>query len=130
MDYSKQRRDLIIQLIEMNNFFMVEWNKSFGHSINLDTIWNKELVDINFNRYTLVEESSHEEENFSIRIKVRYNFRSGEANKFGKGHQYFYDRFKETVPFNYDEINDINKWKEDYLKEIENVNSNHNNETI
>ena len=118
-EIQKQRKELILAIIEMHNFFMLEWYRAKKGTISRDLLWNKELVDINFNRFHIVETTTHNEENFSVKLEVRYALRSQEAYAYGNGHDAYYKRYLATVSFSIEDITNPEEWKKQYKKDLD-----------
>lgn len=121
----ENRKELIEKIIELHNLFTIEFNNFMNYPIDENSIWNKDLINIKFDRYYLVESSSHNEEDFSVKVEVRYALRSQEANAYGPKHDYYYKRYKSTIAFSYEDINNPEGYKkklaESFKKSKENT---------
>ena len=67
-----------------------------------------------FDRFYLVESVRHNQEDFSVEVELRYGLRSQEANKYGRGHQAFHDRYLSTMSVDIKYLED----PEAYIQEL------------
>lgn len=131
MNMDEKRKQIIKTIIELHNFFTIEWRKSNGYEINKDDLWDVNLLEVKPDRYYLVEqlrEKSWDRENdiktYEPKTEVRYLLRSAEAAKYGKGHQAFYDRHLSTVSFKNTDIENPQAYKEELLAELKRIKEN------
>lgn len=98
-------------LLDLHSFTMDMFNKRFKTQSTKQPELTPSWLDEKFERFYLVESTSHREEEFTTYIELRYQLRSGEARKFGKGHQAFYDRYLSTVKVELKYIDDPETYK-------------------
>ncbi len=122
MNIQENRKNLIKAIIDLHNYFIVEWSKNRNTPLNKDSLWNKELIDLKFDRYHLVEHTTHNEEDFKVQMEVRYTLRSKEANAYGDGHDAFYKRYLSTIAFSLDDIQNPEKYKVELQKQFDEFN--------
>lgn len=110
------RQETIFAIIELHNHFTKEWDKFNGNGGSLD-LWNKDDVEMRFDRYYLVESvsedqsSEYDNKKFIPKIEVRKHLRSKERKAYGDGHDAFYKGYLHTIPFNLTDLDDIEKGK-------------------
>lgn len=128
MNMNDARKQIIKTIIELHNFFQIEWKKSNGYEIGKDDLWDINLLEVKPDRFYLVEnlsEKSWDRENdtkeFEPKTEVRYLLRSKEAHAYGKGHQAFYDRYLSTIPFKNTAIENPQAYKEELLIELKRI---------
>ena len=112
-------------IIELHNFYVIEWNKSYSRDIKNDSLWDLQLVDLNTDRYYLIESLKAKSWNLEDDIKtyepateVRYLLRSKEANKYGKGHDAFYKRYLSTISIENKYLDNPQLYKDELLIEL------------
>lgn len=123
---NEQRKKIIKTIIELHNFFTIEWKKYMGYEIGKDDLWDVNLLEVKPDRYYLVESLSvanddYENKKFKPKTEVRYLLRSKEAAKYGDKHQAFYDRYLSTVPFNNEYLENPELYKEELLVELKRI---------
>lgn len=113
------RKEIMLRIIELNNFFIDEWNKRLGvRQLKKNPLFTRDWLEENFNRFYLVEISKHREENFNVEIQLRYSLRSKEAYQYGTGHQAYYDRYISTISVDLDSLENPEKYKSEVLEEF------------
>jgi hypothetical protein len=120
------RKQIIKTIIELHNFFIIEWKKHRGFEVEKDDLWDINLLEVKPDRYYLVEELSVEHwdsekdtKTFKPKTEVRYLLRSGEAAKYGKSHNAYYKRYLSTVPIDNEYLENPQAYKESLLKDFE-----------
>ena len=91
------RKEIMLTLIRLNDFMAEAISVRFNEPINTYPELTESWLEKKFDRFYLVESTSNIEEEFKVFIELRYKFRSQEANKFGRGHKVFYDRYLSTT---------------------------------
>jgi len=120
-----ERLELIRTILTMHNHFVkVYMSKLFRSDTMTDKLFNLELLEVKADRFYLVEHPAtinqdYENKKFAPMVEVRYHLRSKEANAYGDKHQAFYDRYLSTVAFEYEAINDVEKWKRELQVEVD-----------
>lgn len=117
------RKQIIKTIIELHNFFIIEWNKSRGYEISKDSLWDIQLLEIKPDRYYLVESLSvanndYENKKFKPTTEVRYLLRSKEAYAYGEKHQAFYNRYLSTVSIENKYFENPQLYKDELMKEL------------
>jgi hypothetical protein len=118
-----ERIDTIKAIIDLHNFFVKNYRTKFEMSINPEDLWNKDLVDVKFDRYYLVEsliEKScvDDDKLFEPCVELRYMLRSAEAHAYGSKHDAYYKKYLVTIPFTYDAIADPDLYKQNLILEL------------
>jgi len=119
------RKQIIKTIIELHNFFIIEWSKSSGREIGKDSLWDIQLLEIKPDRYYLVEDlkvknwdSEKDTKEFKPETQVRYLLRSKEAAKYGDKHDAFYKRYLTTIPIDNEYLTDPQGYKDSLLKDM------------
>lgn len=119
---NKSRKEIMLILLDLNNFMIEQYKIRFNKSD-----WDKypELtaswLDEKFDRFHLVESTTHSEEDFTVNIELRYTLRSQEASRFGNKHQVFYDRYLSTTKVPISAIENPEAFKEEVLTKFAEV---------
>ena len=71
----------------------------------------------------MVETTNHNEEEFTVKVEVRYDLRSQEKRSFGDKHKAFYDGYLSTISFSYSDIYDPTNIKNEISKSFPDKNS-------
>jgi hypothetical protein len=113
------RLKLIKTILELHNFFCVQSTKSGLWDMS-DRTFDMSLLETKKDRFYLVESlktisEEDDKKSFSPVVEVRYHLRSAEANAYGSGHSYFYQRFIPTISFSFENIDNTEKYKENLL---------------
>lgn len=123
---NEQRKKIIKTIIELHNFFIIEWKKNRGLEIEKDDLWDVNLLEVKPDRYYLIEELSVKEwdsekdtKTFKPKTKVHYLLRSGEAAKYGKGHNAYYKRYLSTIAIDNEYLENPQAYKESLLRDLE-----------
>jgi hypothetical protein len=110
------RNEIILAIIKLHNFHL---GKHF-EVMNLNgtpDFWSLEQFQFQPDRYYLTETvhelDSVEEKKFYPKVELRFHLLRRKHNKYGKGFSCYYDGYKSTIAFSYDEINNIEKTMED-----------------
>ncbi len=117
------RKQIIKTIIELHNFFIIEWSKHRGVELNKDSLWDVQLLEVKPDRYYLVESLSvanndYENKTFKPNTEVRYLLRSQEAKKYGDKHQAFYNRYLSTVSIENEYLSDPQAYKDSLMKDF------------
>lgn len=104
------RTETIFAIIDLHNHFVKEWCKK--HPTMKIDLWNKEEVEMQLDRYYLVESLTtdnpdYENKTFKPQIEVRKHLRSKEPHYYGKEHQ----GYLSTIPCNISDLEDIDAAK-------------------
>lgn len=117
------RKQIIKTIIELHNFFIIEWSKSRGTEISKDSLWDIQLLEVKPDRYYLVESLSvanddYENKKFKPKTQVRYLLRSKEAYAYGEKHQAFYNRYLSTIEIGNEYLTDPQGYKDSLIKDM------------
>ncbi len=105
------RIETIFAIIDLHNHFCKEWSLKYP-TMKLDP-WNKEEVEMQIDRYYLVESltaddnTEYENKKFKPKIEVRKHLRSQEKYAYGKGHQAFYSGYLATITCDISDLDNI-----------------------
>lgn len=99
-----QRKEIMLKLIALNNVFIDVMNAHFSFQHKKDPIFTPSWLDEKYDRFYIVESSTHSEEDFSVNMELRYGLRSGEIRKYGEGHDAFHKGYLSTTKFGVDEV--------------------------
>jgi len=104
------RIETIFAIIDLHNHFVKEWHKKHP-TMKLD-LWNKEEVEMQLDRYYLVESlgidnPDYENKTFKPKIEVRKHLRSKEKYAYGKCHAAFYSGYLSTIPCDVSDLDNI-----------------------
>ncbi len=121
-----ERKQIIKTIIELHNFFIIEYAKYSGDEVDSDRLWDLNLLEIKPDRYYLVEglveeswDSEKDIKTYVPKTQVRYLLRSKEANKYGKGHQAFYDRYLSTISIENKYLDNPQGYKDKLIKDLD-----------
>lgn len=114
----KSRKEIMLILIELNNFIIDELNKHYTIAPTKYPELTASWLDEKFDRFHIVESTRHIDENFEVQVELRYTLRSQEARKFGERHQVFYDRYLSTNKVPLTAIENPEQYKEEISKEF------------
>jgi len=119
------RQEKIKTIIELHNFFTIEFGKQMELD-NSDNIWNIQLLEVKPDRYYLVESLSEviiknndnydDNKTYKPSTEVRYLLRSKEAAKYGDKHKAFYDRYLNTIAIKNEYLTNPQGFKDEVLK--------------
>ena len=122
---NEQRKQIIKTIIELHNFFTIEWRKSRGLEIDKDSLWDVNLLEVKPDRYYLVEnlsqkswDSEKDTKTFEPKTEVRYLLRSKEAYAYGDKHQAFFNRYLSTISIENEYLTNPQAYKDLILKEL------------
>lgn len=120
-----ERKQIIKTIIELHNFFIIEWKKHRGLEINKDDLWDINLIEVKPDRYYLVEElsvdkwdSEKDTKTFKPKTEVRYLLRSKEAYAYGNKHKAFFDRYLSTIPIDNEYLTNPQGYKDSLIKDM------------
>ncbi len=119
------RKQLIASIIELHNFQMKQHYLLFKTTPSSDSFWSIDQYELKPDRYFLVEdvhenlEDDYDNKTFYPKIELRYHFRSKEKHAYGPKHDYFYKGYKSTTSYTYEELENVEKAKEDIMLEYE-----------
>jgi len=93
----KSRIEIIKIILGLNSFMIDQMNLRFKTTTSKHPELTLSWLEEKFDRFHLVESTSHREEDFTVNVEVRYTLRSQEAEKYGSGHNAFYKRYLSTI---------------------------------
>jgi hypothetical protein len=89
----------MLALIKLNDAAQEFYAKRFNTTLKSHPELTASWLEKKFDRFYIVESTSHREEEFTVSMELRYGLRSQEANKYGRGNQIAYDRYIATTSF-------------------------------
>jgi len=109
----KSRLELMVAILALNNFFIDTWNKSSNMTMKKNPVLQPNWLNEEFNRFYLVESTTHVEDVFTVSVELRYALRSKEIRETGSQ-----ERFLKTISFTLDDINDPETYKSNMIAEV------------
>lgn len=122
----EQRKKTMLTLIELHNFFIDESNKCGMLCGTKNPIFMPNWLDEKFDRFHIVESTSHYEEKFKVNCQLRYTLRSKEAHAYGSGHQAYYDRYLSTISVSLEDIENPEAYKAEIIENFKKYRDQHN----
>lgn len=118
-----ERKEIMQRLIQLNNFFIDSWNEGRKNLImEKKPEFTNDWLNTKFDRFYLVESTTHTEEVFEVQIELRYALRSKEAAAYGSGHSTFHNKYLNTIPVSLEDLNDPENYKKKILEELTSLN--------
>lgn len=117
------RLEIIKTVLDLHNFFCVQSTKMNLWDMS-DKTFNMTLLSTKPDRFYLVEKletnnTDYNNKTFSPKVEVRYHLRSKERQAYGSGHSYFHDGYISSIGFSYEDLNNLDGYKENLIKEFE-----------
>ncbi len=117
------RKQIIKTIIELHNFFIIEWKKHRGFEVEKDDLWDTNLIEVKPDRYYLIESLSvanddYENKKFKPKTEVRYLLRSKEAYAYGDKHQAFFNRYLSTIAIDNEYLTNPQAYKDSLIKDF------------
>lgn len=118
------RKDLIIKIVKLHNWATIEFFKYFEPGEVPNNLIDENLLIIKFDRFFLVEKptnigNDYDNKKFQPKVEVRYHLRSKEAKQYGAKDQRFYDRYLSTYSFLYEDLEQEEQYKINYIADLE-----------
>jgi hypothetical protein len=109
----KTRLELMVAILHLNNLFIDTWNQCRKSNMKKNPLLQPNWLNEEFNRFYLVESTTHVEDEFTVNIELRYALRSKEIREMGS-----HDRFLKTISFSLDEINNPEVYISEMIAEL------------
>ena len=113
------RKEVILNLMRLQDISQDFFAKRFDTTVTMHPELTPSWLEKKYDRFYIVESTSHSEEDFDVHMELRYALRSQEANKYGRGNQIAYDRYISTSSFEIKYVEDPDSYAEILNAELE-----------